>query len=225
MKNDLRVLFDVSLAALLSAPALAQTAVLSPPKPADNGPSLAVTMQYIQDKLSGIGRVSFVTFYQNTADNSSGSNIMTNEVSNAVANINPCRVANHWKATNGGATLMDIDAGIPLRDVIDITVKPFTQYQTELDASLGNPNLITTATNPALTALLVRSPRGVVNLFPFTDADTADRVAKAFTRAVELCGGGNQDPFASSAEDMQVREQAQQQQAQQIVALQAQLRA
>ncbi|MGA3160753.1 MAG: hypothetical protein ABSC77_06010 [Terracidiphilus sp.] len=188
-------MFVVSLAALLSAPALAQTAVLSPPKPADNGPSLAVTMNYLQDKLSGIGKVSFVTFYQNTTDNSNGSNIMTNEVSHAVANINPCRVTNHWKSTNGGATLMDIDAGIPLRDVIDITVKPFTQYQTELDASLGNPNFVTTSTNPALSALLVHRAHGVVNLFPFTDADAANRVAKAMVHAVELCGGGNKDPF------------------------------
>jgi hypothetical protein len=29
----------------------------------------------------------------------------------------------------------------------------------------------------------------------FDDEDTADRVAKALIHAVELCGGGNDDPF------------------------------
>jgi hypothetical protein len=33
------------------------------------------------------------------------------------------------------------------------------------------------------------------NWFPFTDADLADRVAKAITHAIELCGGGNKEPF------------------------------
>jgi hypothetical protein len=31
--------------------------------------------------------------------------------------------------------------------------------------------------------------------FYFADPATADRVAKAMLRAVELCGGGSTDPF------------------------------
>jgi hypothetical protein len=47
-----------------------------------------------------------------------------------------------------------------------------------------------------LTALVVRRPHGVMNLFPFTDADLADRVVKALTHAVELCGDGSKpEPF------------------------------
>ena len=34
-----------------------------------------------------------------------------------------------------------------------------------------------------------------MNMFPFTNADLANRVAKAITHAVELCGGGNKDLF------------------------------
>jgi len=152
-------------------------------------------MKFIQEKLNDIGKVNFVTFFQNTTDNSNLSNIQTNEVSNVVADPNQCRVTYHWKVTRDGATMMNGDFWFSLRDVKDIVIKPYTQYQSELNASLGNPNFIITSTNPPLSAMMVRRPHDVVNLFPFTDADTADRAAKAFTHAVELCGGGNKDPF------------------------------
>jgi hypothetical protein len=195
MKNVARVIFVLVFAALLGAPAHAQTPVAPPPRPADSGPSLEVTMKFILDKLNDIGKVSFVTFVQNTTDGSTFSNIMTNQVSNAGVQQNLCWITYHWTTTKGGTTVSDMAAGFPLRDVQDIVVKPFAQYQSELDASLGNPNFVTSSTNPALSALLVRRAHGVVNLFPFTDADTANRVAKAMVRAVELCGGGNKDPF------------------------------
>jgi hypothetical protein len=173
----------------------AQKAVAPPPKPADSGPSLAVTMQFLQDKLADIGKVTYVIFSQNTTDGSTFSNTFTNEVSNVVADPNQCRISYHWKDTRDGATMHDIDAGFLLRDVQDVVVKPYLQYQNEVNASAGSPNIVTTSTNPPLTALLVRRPHGLSNLLPFSDADLADRVAKAFTHAVELCGGGNKEPF------------------------------
>ncbi|MGO9304995.1 MAG: hypothetical protein ACLP3R_15090 [Candidatus Korobacteraceae bacterium] len=191
MRNLLAASLLCGIALTLSA----QQSVAPPPKPADSGPSLAVTMQFIQDKLNDIGKVNFVTFFQNTADGSTGTNAFTNEVSNVVADQNQCRISLHWKVTKDGSVTQDMDAWFSLRDVQNIVVKPYAQYQSEVNASSGNPNLICTSINPPLTALLVRRPHGVVNMFPFTDADTADRVAKALTHAVELCGGGNKEPF------------------------------
>jgi hypothetical protein len=173
----------------------AQKAVAPPPKPADSGPTLAVTMQFIQGKLSDIGKVNYVGFYQNTTDGSTFSNTYTNAVSNVFADQSQCRISYHWTTTTDGVPKEDANHWIPLNDVQNIVVKPFAQYQTEMNAIGGLPNFITTSTNPPLTALVVRRPHGLENWFPFTDADLADRVAKAITHAIELCGGGNKEPF------------------------------
>ena len=195
MKNIARVVIVVCFAALLSAPALAQTAVPLPPKPADSGPSLEVTMQFLQEKLSDIGKVTFLSYTQNTRSGSYTSETDSNEVSNVVADPSQCHISYHWKVIMDGRLDQDKQAGFSLRDVQDIVIKPYAQYQTELDASLGNPHILTPSTNPPLSALLVRRAHGVYNLFPITDPDLADRIAKALTHAVELCGGGNKSPF------------------------------
>jgi hypothetical protein len=195
MNNGMRIVFVVSLAALLGAPAHAQTSIPPPPKPAGSGPSLEVTMQFLQEKLSDIGKVTFLSYTQNTRSGSYTSETDSTEVSNVAVNANQCRITYHWKVIMDGRLDQDKNAGFSLRDVQDIVIKPYAQYQTELDASLGNPHILTPSTNPSLSALLVRRAHGVYNLFPITDADTADRIAKALTHAVELCGGGNKDPF------------------------------
>ncbi|MGD0445551.1 MAG: hypothetical protein ABSA39_16570 [Edaphobacter sp.] len=173
----------------------AQKTVAPPPKPTDSGPSLAATMQFLQEKLNGIGKVSFVSFQHNTTSGEDNINTFTEEVTNVIADANQCRITFHWKATRDGATMSDIDAGVPLRDAQDVVIEPLAQNLNEVNAAAGNPNLIASSTNPPLTALLVRRPHGGVNFFPFTDSQLADRVAKAMTHAIELCGGGNKDPF------------------------------
>jgi len=175
--------------------AAAQQAVPPPPRPVESGPSLAVTMQFLQEKLNDIGKVTLIAFSQNTSDGSAVNNTYTDEVSYVIANPGECRIDFHWKATNNGATTSDGGFWFSLRDVQDIVIKPYVQYQNEINASGGVPNIVTSSTNPNVTALLVRRPHGIYNFFPFTDADLADRVAKAFTHAVELCGGGNKEPF------------------------------
>ncbi|MGD0683066.1 MAG: hypothetical protein ABR990_13570 [Terracidiphilus sp.] len=195
MKHVFRLEVIVFFAALLSAPAFAQTAAPPPPKPAGSGPSLEVTMQFLQEKLSDIGKVTFLSYTQNTRNGSNTSETDSIEVSNVAVNANQCHITYHWKVIMDGRLDQDKNSGIPLRDVQDVVIKPYAQYQTELDASLGNPHILTPSTNPPLSALLVRRAHGVYNLFPIADADTADRIAKAMVHAVELCGGGNKTPF------------------------------
>jgi len=195
MNHPLRPIAILSIAFTLCHAAIPQQAVPPPPKPADSGPSLAVTMKFIQDKLNDIGKVSYVGFVHDTKTGNDGTNTFTDEFTNATADPNECRVAYHWKVTRDGTVTADSDLWFTLHDVQDVVVKPFEQYQNEADAGAGLPNLIVSSTNPPLTALLVRRPQGGYNLFPFTDPQLADRVAKAMTHAVELCGGGNKDPF------------------------------
>ncbi|MGD0683022.1 MAG: hypothetical protein ABR990_13350 [Terracidiphilus sp.] len=216
------------------ATTFAQQTVTPPPQPAGSGPSLAVTMQFIQDKLSDIGQVSFVAFLQSTSQGNTWTTTVTNEISNVVADQNQCRISYHWKGTDlealstnetaprrrlhiapfiddfadlfplmmaaerkaSSQTYSNEDYAFSLRAVQDIVVKPWEQYGTERLAKHGHPDTTITSTNPPITALVVRQAHGVENVFTFTDADLADRVAKAMVHAVELCGGGkSEEPF------------------------------
>jgi hypothetical protein len=193
MKN-LRIIVSVLVMTAFSS-AFAQTAVPPPPRPADNGPSLAVTMQFIQDKMNDTGTINFVSFWQNTTDGSTGSIIFTEEQTKVVADPNQCRISFHLKQTRNGVTDPEKDINFPLRDVQNVVVEPLAQLVTEMYADGGKPNIISTSTNPPVTALINRLPHGRKIDFDFIDADLADRVAKALVHAVELCSGGSKEPF------------------------------
>jgi hypothetical protein len=187
------IVFVFGLIAFSSA--YAQQPVPPPPQPAANGPSLEVTMKFIQDKLNEQGKIGYVEFLQNVSDGSTNPDTHTNEISNMVADPGQCRISYHRRATSQGQTYKDENDVFSLRDVQDIVIKPLEQYVTEWSAKNGQPNIICTSVSPAMTALIVRRPHGELNYFDFSDAALADRVAKALTHAVELCGGGNKDPF------------------------------
>jgi len=230
MKNLLAACFFSGLTLTLSA----QQPVPLPPQPAGSGPSLPVTMQFIQDKLNDLGQVSFVVFLQGTNQGNTWTATVTNEISNVMADPNQCRISYHWKGTDlaalpagevaprrkyvvsphiddfaeifplmmaaerraGSQSYRDLDYVFSLRSVQEIVVKPWEQYGTERLARNGHPDTIVTSTSPPVTALVVRQAHGVENVFTFTDADLADRVAKAMLHAVELCGGGkSEEPF------------------------------
>ncbi|MGB9406461.1 MAG: hypothetical protein WCA89_02930 [Terracidiphilus sp.] len=176
-----------------AAPSLQPPAVGAP---TTSGPSLAETMQFIQDKLNDIGKVTFVAFLQNANDGSTTPAIITNEISNVVADQNQCRISYHQKTMYGSSTYKDENRVFSLRDVQEIVIKPFEQANNEYLAKTGNPTIITTSTNPPATELSAHRPHGEENFFLFTDATLADRVAKAMIHAVELCGGGSKpEPF------------------------------
>jgi hypothetical protein len=169
--------------------------------PTDGTPSLAETMQFLQNKLNGLGNVAYVTFFQNANDGSSWTQTFTNDITNVVADPDRCRISYHRKATNSAQlfskTYTNTNKEFSLRDVQKIVVWPYEQSYNDWSAKNGTPNIIATSSNPHLTELSARLPRGEEAFFYFTDADLADRVAKALTHAVELCGGGNKDkePF------------------------------
>jgi hypothetical protein len=65
-----------------------------PPKPADDGPSLEVTMKYIQDRLNGQAKVSYQSYL--TDDNDPSSRILSSyssAVSNTAADTAGCKLS------------------------------------------------------------------------------------------------------------------------------------
>ncbi len=163
--------------------------------PAASGPSLAETMQFIQDKLNDLGKVAWVEFNQDATNGGTSTDTMTSETGNVVADANQCRISYYRKGTQNGKTSRDENRAFVLRDVLEIVVKPLEQYENEWLAKNGHPEFIVTSTNPPMTVLILRHPHGEDYTFRFTDADHADRVAKAMLHGVELCGGGNKDKF------------------------------
>ncbi len=173
--------------------------------PVDTDPSLAETMRFIQEMLNNHGNVSFLAILQDTSSDSNGSTwsqTIQNEISNVVADQSQCRISYHWKTTNQGSpywekripTAKNENEVFTLRDVQEITLKPFEQCRNELYATRGS-SAIVLSTNPPITVLVARHPHGAESSFYFSDANLADRVAKAMLHAVELCGGGNKDKF------------------------------
>jgi hypothetical protein len=174
------------------------TAPAGPPPaaaPADTGPSLAETMQYIQEKLNDLGTVTWIEFNQFANNGSTSTDTLSNETSHVVADTNQCRISFYRKGIQNGKIYKDENNSFLLRDVQEIVVRPLEQYENEYLARMGHPEEIVTSTNPPMTALGVRRPHMEDITFRFTDANLADRVAKAMLHAVELCGGGKKDKF------------------------------
>jgi hypothetical protein len=163
--------------------------------PADTGPSLAETMRFIQEKLNDNDKISFIEFFQHTNDGNITTDAMTYETSNVVADQSSCRISYHRKGIENGSTFGDENYVFLLRDVQEIVVRSEEQDETEFSAKNGHPNIIATSTSPPTTVLKVLLPHNDYYTFRFTDANLADRVAKAMLHSVELCGGGSKDKF------------------------------
>ncbi|MGB9406753.1 MAG: hypothetical protein WCA89_04405 [Terracidiphilus sp.] len=175
---------------------LAQTSVAPPPKPADSGPSLAVTMKFIQDKMNEQGKINYALY---THDNSSGEDWPVYQISieatNVVADPATCRLTWHKVTTNGGKVGIDRDFSLDLRDVQTFEVRTSVREAKMEDTANGHPQL-DKRQDPPYFAVTARSKGNVETPFFFTNEETANRVAKAMVHAVELCGSGqNQEPF------------------------------
>jgi hypothetical protein len=152
-----------------AAPPLAQTtAVPPPPMPAPDGPSLAATMQFIQDKLQERGRLNFAVY---THDNADGKDYIDQYSSEASDNVS-----------------------FSFRDVQDLAVMPEEQEFKRAYAADGHPTW-EPRVDPPLFLVVARRAANQANGFFFPSEELANRLAKAMLHAVELCGGGSKDPF------------------------------
>jgi len=192
-----RCLMTMCFAALTVSAALAQgkNNVPPPPKPADDGPNLEVTMKFIQDKLNSIGPVNYAVYFHDDTKANSAAGQFRNENTKVVADPSTCRIDYHRKVEQLGKVEEDQEQRILLKDVEDIVLMPWEQVQKETDTAAGHPSFITTV-DPPVFVLKVRRTLKEGNYFDFFDEQLANRVAKAMVHAVELCGGGSkQEPF------------------------------
>jgi hypothetical protein len=167
--------------------------VSPPPKPPDAGPSLDVTMRFIQDKITDEDKLTYRAFV--SSDPGFGwENQFKVAITNLAADATACRISFHWRAEVNGKVSDDSDYTLNLKDVRHVIVLPQEQNQQQIDARTGHPAW-TSQFTPRLFTLVAQRPKGVENAFLFSDEEMAGRVAKAMVHAVELCGGGKEEPF------------------------------
>lgn len=199
-----------------------------PAQPADNGPTLAATMQYIQQKLSEKGRIGWAEARSNQPGITRREFVQLTDV---MADPAACTLfttesleisidAEKGKAfTSGGKPINPDDLRtqmvetdtVSFRDAEKITVEKMQDVKNQSLVEAAHPEITVTVT-PTVFFLKLLSSRPVfsihtsstvgskapvekdttskVNGYTFADQDMANRVAKAMTHAMELCGGG-----------------------------------
>ncbi len=158
------------------------------------GPSMDVTVQFILDKLNSLGKVNLVAFNHDTSDNSDYSINKSFEASNVTYDAGAKQFNFHWNEWINGNQTQNKDAGFQLTHVNNVVVKSYNDYQLDINAKAGKPNLVPTSTNPPITVMVLLRNDNLDNAFFFVDSSLAERVAHAINHAVQLAGG-SKEPF------------------------------
>lgn len=164
------------------------------PKAANDGPSLEVTMKFIQDKLNEIGPVNFTesAHYNDGSRPDTTPVKIKSEKSNVVADPGRCHITYHWKMEAEDVVVHDQDHDFSLKAVADIQVLPMEFAEKELD----DPPASNYRVVPPLFGVLVHRKGNTFDFFDLYDQTLANRLGKAMRHAVELCTTSNEpEPF------------------------------
>jgi hypothetical protein len=177
---------------LVTMAGLGQQTVPPPPRPVANGPSLEVTMKFIQDKLNAVGSLDYSISFHDTATGNNWVNHFIDEVTKVVADPGTCRVTFHERLVVDDKVRFDGDDNLALKDIQNVMVLPLEQ---DLKQHGEHPAWERKVNQPLWSLWLERPNHNIISLY-FRDAETANRVANAVNHAVELCGGKMQaEPF------------------------------
>jgi hypothetical protein len=179
--------------------------VAPPPKPKDSGPSLEVTMKYTQDNLNAQGTVEWRTEWRGIPDKN------WERVSNASADPAGCTLSFHSSVPSGPIQTYETQFKLSFREVTKLMVEPLADFErrtvTNLDETIIPPvfnlsMLLEKGAQVKRTVAPGYPGRTVEKEFRksdvsvvFREEEAAKRMAKVIVHAVELCGGGDKDPF------------------------------
>jgi hypothetical protein len=193
MRRCLAIVLFSLLSCVVAIPQSAPVA--PPPKPADGGPTLEVTMRFVEDKLNEVGPISYSATWQNQTNNTSGGNQFTVAATAVEADAGGCKIAYHWRSVRDGQTTRDSDYWFGLNAVREVVVRSGDEHLKKVNEDAGQPQVVAHVEPPHWVVVLRRGGRSE-NVFVFKDEVMANRVARALLHAVDLCGGGKKDePF------------------------------
>lgn len=207
--------------------ALGQQSTPPPAAPTESGPTLATTMQFIQEKLSQQGQVGWAEIMSNQPgwtirEFISVADVMADPVACTLYSTETVEYSTELPKgrvlkPGGQLTADDLHSHIvetdtiPFKQIEKITVEKMQDIVNQSLAEAAHPDTTATVTPPAFYVLLTasnavfsvhvsttkgsRTPvekdsTSKKNGYTFRNEDTANRVAKAMTHAMELCGGG-----------------------------------
>jgi len=177
----------------LTAAAACLLSVLPTLALAQQGPTLEVTLNFIRDKLAAEGSVAYTSSVTDSTDGHSWSNQFSNRISNIEPDAASCRLSYHWVLVQNGQTDLDTTGKLPLNQVTDVQMMSMESALQKADTVAGHTTW-TSRVNPPIWVIHAMWNNSY-NTFYFPDEDTADRVAKAFAHAAQLCGGMKAEPF------------------------------
>jgi hypothetical protein len=178
-------------------------------------------MKFIQDKMNDQGTVGYVM----TSSTFGGLSRRHYLISDAVADASSCTLHVTEKTTGSqeqaGTPNFDWEDVVTsislLRDVDSIEVESFQDHANRQSAEAAHPEITHSVTPTVYGLFLNATKNGAFSLhsairrskeppeisdrmmkqiiFTFRDEHAADRIAKAMTHAVEICGGGSKEPF------------------------------
>ena len=214
--------------ALMLVPSLisGQQAVPPPPRPAEPppaaaGPSLEATMQYLKEKIEGIGELHYCSGYiPYTSDGTVAACAQTTQSFMVAVDSTSCTLQFDSKNDELHWSFSD---RLPLGDIskIELTSINALRGNDSVKADPDLPQLAIHFSKPSLHRHIAKvvmvpdtsqkvdkhHPQQMIQKVQeensllkgygivFDDADEAARVAKALTHASELCGGGNNELF------------------------------
>lgn len=192
--------YAVACLTMLTTPAArAQQNVPPPPNPnanGDNGPSLGVTMKFIQDKLDLAGTNGDQSLSTSTITKSalsaSASDLTANLSYRVTVDANACTFRQFFKSVpemEFSAYFKDI-AAINV-DGTTITVQGKTTSAFSTHWNTKDSHIKDKKDYPDVAV----GKWEIFHVFAVGEDDLADRVGKAMVHAVDLCVGGTKDPF------------------------------
>jgi hypothetical protein len=161
------------------------------PPPMRGEASLEDTMKFIQDKLPS--KVNYKIYRHDNVTGTDLSSEYTFEVRNVSADAGRCRIDVHWRLMINGDIKRDKNAWVSLKQVQQIVVMSNDRAYQQAAAKSGHPEW-SFKLDPPIFKVIARQEGGENN-FLFYDETLADRVSEALRHAVDLCGGGSQEPF------------------------------
>jgi hypothetical protein len=163
------------------------------PQPPADAPSLKDTMKFIQAKLPG--RVNYVVYSHDNIAGTDGPPLKrTLVVSNVSADANRCSISFNMLFDNGKPNgLIEKDREISLKQVKQVTTGQMDQVIQQANAKSDHPEQSVQIDPPIFLVMVKSEPNGM--MFNFYDENMSQRVANALQHAVDLCGGGIQEPF------------------------------
>jgi hypothetical protein len=182
---------------MAAASAAAVLSLCAGPALAQDGPSLAETLNFVVAKMSAQGPVSFNATMHPRSDGDDTRGDLTTRTTWTFSNFQPdlagCTLHMH-AGTGDQGPQSQADWALDFRKVTQIQVMTEAEYQNHLEQSLGG--MMSHTVDPEISAIVVKTvgnDNGTA--FPFYDQDMANRVANAMQHAVDLCGGGAKEPF------------------------------